>query len=203
MKIIKKFVLGSAQMNSFLIEHNDEIMIIDPGENIEKVIDYLEESNLQLTRILITHAHFDHVAGLTILRNRYPKAKAYIAQAEMELLRNPQTLLATAFNSDYCYQGEIHPSEELNVTGLKVRHISGHSLNSTVYIFTEDNVVFTGDTLFNGAVGRSDFINGNQQALLGGITDHLLSLPGDTKVYPGHGFATTIEQEKTNNIFFR
>ncbi len=203
MTVLKKFVLGVCQTTCFLIENNNEIILIDAGENSEKVVEYLQEKQLKLDRILITHAHFDHIAGLTTLTSAYPQAKVYIANEEMEYLRDPRMTLAIDFNSDYAYHGEIHSTDELAIDNLIVRHISGHSLNSSVYIFKDAKTVFTGDTLFKGSVGRSDFINGNQPKLLSGIKEHLLSLDDDYKVYPGHGFATSIKEEKATNMFFR
>ncbi len=202
MQIEKKFILGVCQTTCYLVKHNDETILIDAGENSEKVSAYLSESNLKLDKILITHAHFDHIAGLNHLTELYPECKVYIATEEMEYLRDPKMTLSTDFGSSFAYNGVVYSTDQLNVEGLEVRHIAGHSLNSSVYIFHKDQTVFTGDTLFKGSVGRSDFINGNQPKLLAQIKSELLSLDDEYKVYPGHGFASTILQEKETNMFF-
>ncbi len=98
MQIKKRFILGVCQTTCYLIEHNNEMILIDAGENSEKISDYLNEKDLKLDKILITHAHFDHIAGLNHLTEQYPKCKVYIATEEMEYLRDPKLTLATDFS---------------------------------------------------------------------------------------------------------
>lgn len=203
MKLLKKFVLGICQTTCYLIENKGEIILIDAGEYSEKISSYLESKNLKLDKILLTHAHFDHIAGLVHLKEKYPEVKIYSSPEEIKYLADPKLNLASTFNSDYYYDKEVLSTEELSIENLKIRHISGHSLNSTVYIFVDAKTVFSGDTLFKNSIGRSDFLDGNQEKLLSGIKQHLLSLDDDYRVYPGHGFGTTILEEKNNNIFLK
>ncbi len=202
MKLMKKFILGICQTTCYLVEHEQKNILVDAGENSEKIVAYLEEHNMTLDIIMITHAHFDHIAGLNVLTQKYPDVEVYIADEEKEFLKDPNLTLATDFNSDFTYMGDTNSYRDLNLPNFEARYISGHSLNSTVLIFKDAKTVFSGDTLFKGSVGRSDFINGNQEKLLSGIKSELFTLDNDYKVYPGHGFSTTIELEKTTNMFF-
>lgn len=201
MKIIKKFVLGICQTNCYLIEHEQKIILVDAGENAEKIVDYCQKNELKIDLILLTHSHFDHIAGLNLLTDTYKDVLVYGPRAELEFLKDPKLTLATDFNSNYTFEKECLALDTLNLLGLEIKYISGHSFSSAIMIFTKENVVFTGDTLFRHSVGRSDFIFGNQEKLLTGIKKHLLTLVNETVVYPGHGFSTTIKEEKNSNPF--
>ncbi len=201
MKIIKKFVLGVCQTNCYLVEHNQKIILIDAGENPEKIIEYCQKSNLKIDLILLTHTHFDHIAGLNLLTETYKSVKVFGPMAELEFLKDPKLTLANDFNSNYTYEKTCLALDTLNLPGLEIKYISGHSFSSAIMIFTSESTVFAGDTLFRHSIGRSDFMFGNQEKLLAGINNHLMTLPDQTVIYPGHGFSTTIEEEKNNNPF--
>lgn len=203
MKIVKRFVLGSAQTNCFIIEHEEQYMMIDAGENPQKVIDYLGTENIKLNKILITHAHFDHIAGLNELLELNPDTKVYINQQENDYLYNSEFNLATGFGTECIFKYEALPTSELQIKGLEIKEIRGHSLCSSVYVFPQDQTMFTGDTLFNGTIGRSDFINGNQELLIKGIKEEIMSYPSEFIAYPGHGFRTKLANEAVKNNYLR
>ncbi len=201
MKIIKKFVLGVCQTNCYLIADNEKIILIDAGETPNKIVEYCKANNINIDVILLTHTHFDHIAGLNVLTDTFKNVKVYAPRAEMEFLKDPNLTLASDFNSQFTYEKECIALDELEHPNLDIKYISGHSFSSAVFIFKGENVVIAGDTLFRHSVGRSDFMFGNQEKLLSGIKKHLLTLSDETVVYPGHGFATTIKEEKEHNPF--
>ncbi len=201
MKIIKRFVLGDLKTNCYLITNNDKVILIDAGCHPQKVIDTLKNKNLTLDYILITHTHYDHIGGLDVLIKHYPCACVVVNKKEQAFLQDPQHNLSILDNLYYQYKGKYITYDQLDLAqlGISIFEISGHSLASVCIYFKDDNVVFSGDTLFKEVIGRSDFIDGNEYLLQSGIKKHLLTLPPQTKVYPGHGFSTTIAHELNNN----
>ena len=201
--------LGPIQTNCYIISENQKAFIIDPGAEAEKIIKHLSEQNLTPTAILLTHGHFDHIAAVDEVAMKYD-LPVYAHSLEKEYFFNPK------FNFSYRNGGDIVLSEALNYNWLtcgdtlelidlkfKILHVPGHSLGSICFYDEDRKVIFTGDTLFRGSIGRTDFLNGNMEQLHAMISQKLLTLPEDTVVYPGHGSATTIRDEKLTNPFFR
>lgn len=203
MELIKRFRLSKMLNNSFLIKEKNKIILIDAPDEIYKVIDYLDENELELNEVWLTHYHFDHLLGLTELKNKYKHLKVYIAEEEIECITNPNTSILEQYTDKKVeYLGEVCKNEELinEYPGLKIAYIAGHSKLSSVYIFEKEGIMFTGDVLFQGTIGRSDLEYGDFDALVKGIKKHLLVYE-NMEVYPGHGFKTTILQEKKRNPY--
>lgn len=205
MKIIKRFILGPLRTNCYLINANDHICLIDAGVNPQKIIDYCVENNLIIEYILLTHTHYDHIGGLNDIKAIFPNAQVIVGSKEQSFLRDPESNLSILDDEYYQYHGQYQVYEQYNYEhlGFSIFHISGHSLDSICLYFKKDHSVFSGDTLFRHSIGRSDLIYGNEFLLEEGIRNHLYTLPGNTKVYPGHGFSTTIKEEKMNNLILR
>ena len=178
MKIIKRFILGPLRTNCYLINANDHICLIDAGVNPQKIIDYCVENNLIIEYILLTHTHYDHIGGLNDIKAIFPDAQVIVGSKEQSFLRDPESNLSVLDDEYYQYHG-------------------------ICLYFKKERTVFSGDTLFRHSIGRSDLIYGNEFLLEQGIRNHLYTLPGNTKVYPGHGFSTTIKEEKMNNLVLR
>ncbi len=198
MKIIKRFVIGDVNNNCSLVMHNDKVILIDAPSPVDRIIEVLKDNNLQLDYIFITHIHFDHIEGLEKLSKLYPKALVYVSKKEKYLLNNEKENLSYRHKCRINYTGEINTFDTLDMEGVLIKYISGHSKQSACICF--DMHVFTGDTLFRETIGRSDLPHGNQERLVKEIKEELLILHPDTKVYPGHGFATTIGHEIKNNL---
>ncbi len=201
MRLVKRFVLGAVKTNAYVIEQNQEIILIDAPGGIEKVIDFLQTNKLPLHKILLTHTHFDHIAGLNQLKSVFPEVEIYCPALEIPLIKEASRTLSDGFGEEITYQGEVKDVKLANIINMEVSYISGHSLMSAVYYFDEEKIMFSGDTLFRLSIGRSDFRDGNPQKLVSGIKEHLLTKDEEVKVYPGHGLATTIEREKRENPF--
>lgn len=201
MKIHKRFILGPLRTNCYVINTNGHDCIIDAGCEPQKMIDYCLDHNLNIEYILLTHTHYDHIGGLDLLKQVYPNAVVVVSKKEQSYLHDPEYNLSVLDDIYYCYHGRYITYEQLDkeVLGLYTFNISGHSLDSICLYFPDGNTVFSGDTLFRHTIGRSDFVNGNEYLLKEGIKRHLLTLPLNTKVCPGHGFYTTIEEEVNEN----
>ncbi len=201
--------------NTYLLhkENNSSCVIIDPGLEPEIIIDSLEQNQLTPVAILCTHGHLDHVAGITVLKKKYPDCPVYIGELDADKLGNPRGNLS----ADFGFSIVVQPADKLLKDGdtlsigsmeFEVRLTPGHSAGHVTYIEKSDQspdstlLVFCGDVLFCEGIGRSDFYDGDSTALIDSIETKLLVLPPQTRVFPGHGPETTIEHEKIYNPYF-
>ena len=201
---IKTFCSLDFPQNCYAVECKDGVFLVDPGEYTEKLDLYVKQNSLNIKYILLTHLHFDHIRATTAIKKQCPNAKIVIHSLENEGLNNPQINLAAYFgfeidniDVDVCCNDLQFFS--MGETGIKVLHTPGHTVGGVCYI-VEDNI-FSGDTLFEGSVGRTDFPTGSMAILSRSIKNKLFVLPDNTRVYPGHGGSTTIDWEKENNPF--
>lgn len=202
-KLIKAFCLGATKTNCYLIEHNDEHIMIDAGQDIKKVIDYLKKDEIILNKVLITHAHFDHIMGLNDLKKCFPELEVYVPDLEYEMMYDYSEYgnLAIYINNTFKYEHEALKLSQLTDESIKLFSVPGHSKDSRCFYFEEAGIVFSGDTLFKQTIGRCDLYGGNQELLIKNIKTQLLTLPDTTKVYPGHGEETIIIEEIQKNMF--
>jgi glyoxylase-like metal-dependent hydrolase (beta-lactamase superfamily II) len=187
-----------------------DAVVIDPGFDVETILALLKEGDRSPAAILNTHGHVDHIAGNAALKDAYPNAPLIIGRREEPLLKDPHRNLSSPFGAPVSSPPPdrlVDDGDRLELAGFafEVREIPGHSPGSVVYICRDvaPAFVFGGDVLFPGSVGRSDFPGGDHLTLMAGIVDKLLTLPDDTKVYPGHGGVTTIGAEKRTNAWIR
>jgi glyoxylase-like metal-dependent hydrolase (beta-lactamase superfamily II) len=187
-----------------------DCLIVDPGFEPEKIIDYLERRGLIPTVILITHAHSDHIAGNEAIKNRWPECQLAIGAAEAPKLIDPRLNLSAMFGlklvsppADVTLEdGEFYTAAGI---GLQIRAIPGHSSGHVVYMLENCDpiMVFVGDVIFAGSIGRTDFPDGDFNQLADGIRKILYALPDSTILLPGHGPTTTVGREKRGNPFVR
>ena len=187
-----------------------DCLIVDPGLEPEKIIDYLERRGLTPAAILITHAHSDHIAGNEALKNRWPECRLAIGAAEAPKLTNPHLNLSAMFGLNLVSppadvtleEGEIYTAAGIRT---QIRTIAGHSSGHVVYLIEDcdPNIVFVGDVIFAGSIGRTDFPDGDFEQLAEGIRKKLYTLPDFTILLPGHGPSTTVGKEKRGNSFVR
>lgn len=198
---LKIFPYGPLSSNMYLLSTDSGVFLIDPSVEPDR----LKETDLpdKLDYILITHGHFDHINAVDEWSSAYPDAGVYISEGDMEALTNPNSNGSSVF-TDHCKYSTVASSiEELNLDFLKVISTPGHSKGSVCLLIELEGqkLMFTGDTLFAGSCGRTDLKGGNEAQMLQSLK--LLSkLDPDITIYPGHGPASTIENELKNNPFF-
>ncbi len=207
---VEKFVVNPLQENSYIIsDETGQCIFIDPGfyfeEEYEEVKNYIESGNLTPVYIANTHCHFDHIMGVEFIRNEYRiPFKAHSDDAFWISNAIEQGKLF-GFNMEQVKAPDsfFQENEELKFgnTCFKIIHVPGHSPGHVVFYSEEANVLIAGDVLFYGSIGRTDLPGGNHQMLISGIKSKLFVLPGETKVYCGHGPETTIDTEKKSNPF--
>ena len=204
---VGKVLLPAAAENCYLAinENTNESIIIDPGSAFERIKGAVEKSGTKPVAILLTHGHFDHAGEAASTAKEYD-IKVYAHEAQAEELRNPSiNLSGDMFGNSEVYHADVflRDDEEVDLAGLtfKCLFTPGHTPGGCCFYFPKEGVVFTGDTLFNGSVGRTDFPGGSMSQLVGSIKAKLLTLPDDTICYPGHDMPTTIGEERIYNPY--
>ncbi|MFO8111135.1 MAG: MBL fold metallo-hydrolase [Desulfosalsimonadaceae bacterium] len=205
--IVKTLAVGPIMANCYIVgcEETRHAAVIDPGDEADRILMSLAEDKLNVKYILNTHGHFDHVGANKRLKEA-TGAKIAIHPDDAEML-DMINVAAASFGM----AAENSPPPDLlindgdkitfgNIT-LEVMHTPGHSLGGVS--FFSDGVVFVGDTLFAGSIGRTDFPGGDFNTLISSVKNKLFVMPDEVKVLTGHGPATTIGQEKRTNPFFR
>ena len=182
-----------------------DAIIVDPAADAARIEDMIARYGLRPAAVLLTHGHFDHLSAADAIRKRY-NIKVYAGENERSLMLDENSNLSVPFTGTGVRMDAdeyFKPGDELILAGFKIRTIAvpGHTIGSVCYYFEDNKILFSGDTLFAGSVGRSDFPTGNAGQLINAIRSELLSLPDDVKVFPGHGESTTIGYERVNNPF--
>lgn len=192
---------GFVQTNGYLVETPDGNLLIDAPEG---VVDWLAQRGVRVDDVLLTHQHYDHVMDAAALKAGGARLHAYEDySAELTLEKPARTWGLPIAVTPYVVDRHFAMGEPLRIAGLEIAlaHVPGHSLDSVTFYVVGQGVLFSGDTLFAGSVGRTDLPGGNTKQLLGGIARHLMTLPEETRVFPGHGPATTIGEEALNNPY--
>lgn len=202
--IIKSLVVGPLESNCFIIadNHTKEALLIDPGDEPERILELITENNFRIKFIVCTHAHFDHVGALPEIKKE-TNALIVIHKNEVGIYKHTREMASSwGYELEPLPEPDILVSEgdNLNIgdSQFKIFHTPGHSPGG-ICIFG-GGILITGDTLFKGSVGRTDLLGGNIEELIISFK-RLMSLPEETKVLPGHGPTSTIRQEKVNNYF--
>jgi hydroxyacylglutathione hydrolase len=211
MKIYRQ-VFSPIQVNTYILAgSNKECIIIDCGcydsTEEKKLETFLDSNKLTPSLLLNTHCHLDHVFGNGFIYRRYGLKSRADDKDLYNLKAAPDAALMFGLSMDMPPEtGEpLRDCERivLNELQCEVLSVPGHTTGSVAFYFASDGVVFTGDALFAGSIGRTDLTGGDYDTLLNSIRTKLFTLPDDTVVYPGHGPETTISQEKKTNPFFR
>jgi hydroxyacylglutathione hydrolase len=210
--IIYKLVFSPVQVNTYILADQDaDCAIIDCGcyneIEFESLVRFLEEKKLNPVLLLNTHCHLDHIFGNSFMYKKYNLLTKACKDDEMNRLD------AVAHASLYGLYMDTPPevaefiADNQNLvfgnTSLRSIYVPGHTAGSIAFYSESDGCVFTGDALFEGSIGRTDFPGGDYDTLIRSITTRLFTLPPETRVYPGHGSETTISREKNTNPFFK
>ena len=198
--IIKAIPTGEIQANCYIVmdENTSEAVIIDPGADEEIIYNLIENMKAKVKYILLTHGHFDHVGAVEYLSEKL-NVPFYINKKDEEYALKDDYVFRKLRKADgYLKEGEIF---KLGNKEIKVLETPGHSKGGVSFLI-EDNL-FTGDTLFLGSVGRTDFNGGSFEEIISSIKTKLIPLGDIIKVYPGHGPSSTISYEKMRNPYLR
>ncbi|MGE3467730.1 MAG: MBL fold metallo-hydrolase [Pyrinomonadaceae bacterium] len=216
--MIEQFVQTPFQQNTRIVacEETQQAICIDPGERSPAVAEFVRTNDLELKAICLTHGHLDHVGGTGFMHQEFPDAEILAHKAEEPLYYAlPKQPLAMGFPAhqlaamglDYDdpprVTRNVEHGETLAVGNLRfeIRHCPGHTLGHIVLVEHDQKVVFTGDCLFSGTVGRTDLPGGDHEQLITSIHENVLSLDDDFTAYCGHGPETTVGRERSSNPF--
>jgi len=205
--LIERIIVGELEVNCYIVaaEPGGKAVIIDPGADFAGIKRLLEKKKLQAECVINTHGHADHIGcdnefGLPV----------YVHMLDRVFLLKPELNMSTVLGAAYSVAAEIRELEDNQVItagGVRMRviHLPGHTPGGIALFCERDGlrVLFSGDSLFRGTIGRSDLPGGDEHSLLAALRERILGLPEDTLVYPGHGGSTTVGEEKKNNPFLR
>ncbi len=210
--LVERLVVGDFASCAYVVAKGDncECIIIDPGAEGDALLKIIEKHNLTPKFIVNTHGHSDHIAANSFLKERFPDLKICIHREDARLLRSTIKNLSLFFgrkvrspNADRFLQEE--DTLEIEGCSFKVLYTPGHTKGGIALLHqaeqNEPAIIFTGDTLFAGSIGRTNFPSGSQKLLVRAIEEKIMTLPDETLVYPGHGPPTTVGQERSNNPF--
>lgn len=198
--------VGPLQCNCYIVwDRPDEALVIDPGDEGDRLGDLIASRGLTPRLIVSTHGHFDHVGGVDALRKRFG-ATYRIHEADVPILNlvpAASRLWGIKIPPRPVPKDFIEPGATYDFGGLRVEtiHTPGHTPGSTCFHVSRERMVFTGDTLFLHSIGRTDFPGGDHEQILSSIRERLLTLPPETRVLPGHGPGSTIGAEAEGNPF--
>ncbi|MCQ2520106.1 MAG: MBL fold metallo-hydrolase [Lachnospiraceae bacterium] len=204
---IGRIPLGMYQTNCYFVYREDlrEAVIFDPADSGDYIYKALTDKGFSIKAIALTHGHFDHIFGVKKLKAA-AECKVYALDKEEKLLGDMNLNVSVSVGRPVVVEPDIllRDNEEFSVAGITFKTLStpGHTAGSACYYIEEAGYLIAGDTLFSGSIGRSDLPTGNGPELIESIENRIFTLPGETKVYPGHGDTTTVEFEKENNPFF-
>lgn len=203
---IEWMVLGMVSTNTYLVKNQDtgELLIIDPADAAGRIQEKIGQMEGRPAAILLTHGHFDHMLAADALRSDYD-IPVYACIQEKDLLKNARYNLSASWASPHVMEADryLADGETFREAGFEIRllHTPGHTEGSCCYYLPEEAVLFSGDTLFAGSVGRTDFPTSSGADMRKSLQRLLSELPADTRVCPGHGEETTIAYEKRYNPF--
>jgi glyoxylase-like metal-dependent hydrolase (beta-lactamase superfamily II) len=203
---IMQCVVGQIETNCYLLvnQSTKEILIVDPGDQPEKIIRAVDKAQGTPVAILLTHGHYDHILAVNKLKKTYP-LRIYAYKDEERLLASPDWNLSGYGGAGVVVIPDVllKDGQQVEAAGLsfQVIHTPGHTSGSCCYYFQKDEVLISGDTLFCESVGRTDFPTGSTGQIIDSLHKLLEQLPSQVEVLPGHGSSTTIEHEKRYNPF--
>ncbi len=205
--ILEKLTVGPFQENCYIVgdEASGTGVLFDPGDEAMRISLAVEQTNLEISQIVITHAHIDHVGAVAALVDEYSCPVLMHAEAEPMLkeIPNQALMMGLRFGKVPAVDGYIEDEEVLQVGGLRFEalYTPGHAPGHLAFYAAGERLVLSGDALFAGSVGRVDLPGGSMEVLMRSINERLLTLPDATAVYSGHGPETTIGEERAYNPF--
>lgn len=199
---IKKMTLGQMGANCYIIENGTDSIVIDPGDQGEELINYIDTLNIQIKAILLTHSHFDHIGAVDQLVDKYHCA-VYVHENDYNMLYDDNLNLSSYYHPLHFQSSVIKVKDHLQLDKYKITFLNlpGHTKGSCFIIFDDYHIVFSGDVLFKGSIGRYDFPTSSISDTKNTLRK-IYNMQTNYTIYPGHGENTTLNDEKMNNPFF-
>ena len=205
---IETFCLGAWQTNCYVVSVRgcERCWIVDAGFEADEMIDAIRRRGLTPNRLILTHGHLDHIAGVEAMRRVWRDLPIAIHETEADFLTDPELNLSVMIGesivappaSEFLSHGQ---TLTLGDVTFEIRHTPGHSPGGIAVYQPQSKVAIVGDTLFAGSIGRYDFPTSDGPTLFKSIREQLLTMPDDTRILPGHGPATTIADEQRHNPY--
>lgn len=202
---VEKLTVGPIQENTYVIYNElNEALIIDPGDEADRIIQWVKDNQWNLQAILITHTHFDHIQAVEAVRNEF-NIEVYVHEIEQQTFQTPNRNMQPSdivVNRPADHLWSELGEHTVGSFTFELALIPGHSPGHVIYIFEEAEIVIIGDVVFKGSVGRTDTPGGDFYTLLEGIARDVVTLPHSYRLFPGHGGDTTVGEEVRTNPFF-
>ena len=205
--ILKTLTVGPFQENCYIVgdEESGEGVLVDPGDEASRIALAVEQTEMEIGQIVLTHAHIDHIGAVAQLAEEYACPVLVHAEAEPMLKQAPTQamMMGLKFGKVPSVDRYVEDEEVVEVGALRLKalYTPGHAPGHLSFYIEDEGLVLSGDALFAGSVGRVDLPGGSMEVLMNSIKERLLPLPDETLVYPGHGPETTIGDEKQYNPF--
>ncbi len=202
MKTLETIEVGPYQVNCSIVNACGKTLVIDPGAEASVILAALKRHAATLDAILLTHAHFDHIGAVNDLEKAFPGVPVYVGEKDIPVLTHPLNQCPPDYPAITKPTNLRAAEKEALAFGCDVIETPGHTPGGVSYFFTDAKILFSGDTLFAGSVGRTDFPGGDMATLRESLR-RLTALDDTTRVIPGHGPETTIGEEKESNPFLQ
>lgn len=203
---VLRYIVGPVCTNCYLLVNHKtgELLVVDPGDQAQLIEKQIEKTGAKPVAILLTHGHFDHAGAAEEFADKY-QISIYAHEAERETLEDPGLNLCGMIGEHKVYRADIFVKDEevLNLAGFSIRvfFTPGHTIGGCCYYIADEKILFSGDTLFQESVGRTDFPRGSASDLIRAIREKLMPLPDDVTVYTGHDESTLIGYERMHNPY--
>lgn len=203
---VEKFVTGIISTNCYLAinEETKQTVVIDPAACPSYLMSHIKSEGLKVEAILLTHGHFDHIMGIDGFLSEFD-VPVYVHEDDADAMEDPVLNQSSTYTSGYTFGKAryLRDRQTLELAGytFQVIHTPGHTKGGCCYYVASEDVLFSGDTLFQNSVGRTDFVNSSTSDLMHSVREKLFLLPDDTIVYPGHMGETKIGHEKKYNPY--
>ena len=203
---VESIVLGSIGTNCYIVtnEETKECFAVDMAECPQEYVNYIKNNGLEMKALFLTHGHFDHIMGIDGFLSEFD-VPVYVHEEDADAMEDPVLNQSSTYTSGYTFGKAryLRDRQTLELAGytFQVIHTPGHTKGGCCYYVASEGVLFSGDTLFQNSVGRTDFVNSSTSDLVHSVREKLFLLPDDTMVYPGHMGETKIGHEKKYNPY--